>query len=214
WRWGRPCCTRAASTPMSRRCRTNCGDSARRDATRKCRRRRRAMCGCERRTGRARLLPVPLALLLAACGGDAPASTAPAGGGAVPGRAAGPQPATPGAGAAAPGPATADAGAATATGGVAGQRELAHPEDLQMVMLAYRLEGRQPPFAEWAAAQPGVRMANEFERADVLRAEQERLRAVYDGTEGVGLLRLNVRAALSEYDGGRGGYYLTAFTPG
>jgi hypothetical protein len=173
------------------------------------------MCGCERRTGRARLLPVPLALLLAACGGgDAPASTAPAGGGAVPGRAAGPQPATPGAGAAAPGPATADAGAATATGGVAGRHELAHPDDLQMVMLAYRLEGRQPPFAEWAAAQPGVRMANEFERADVLRAEQERLRAVYDGTEGVGLLRLNVRAALSEYDGGRGGYYLTAFTPG
>src|SRR5690606_8645117 len=85
---------------------------------------------------------------------------------------------------------------------------------LQMVMLAYRLEGRQPPFAEWAAAQSGVRMANEFERADVLRAEEERLRAVYDGTEGVGLLRLNVRAALSEYDGSRGGYYLTAFTPG
>lgn len=173
------------------------------------------MCGCERGTGRARLLSVPLALVLAACGGgDAPASTAPAGGGAVPGQAAGPQPAAPGGVAAAPGPSTAGAGAATAAGGVAGRRELAHPEDLQMVMLAYRLEGRQPPFAEWAAAQPGVRMANEFERADVLRAEEERLRAVYDGTEGVGLLRLNVRAALSEYDGGRGGYYLTAFTPG
>src|SRR5690606_5473590 len=123
-------------------------------------------------------------------------------------------PTAPGGVAAAPGPSTAGAGAATAAGGVAGRRELAHPEDLQMVMLAYRLEGRQPPFAEWAAAQPGARMANEFERADVLRAEEERRRAGYAGTEGVGRLRLNGRAALSESDGGRGGYYRPAFRPG
>ncbi|WP_202844334.1 hypothetical protein [Luteimonas saliphila] len=95
-----------------------------------------------------------------------------------------------------------------------GSRELAHPEDLQMLLLGYRLQGREPPLAEWAAAQYAVVRANEFERGKVREQEQARLQAVYDGTEGVGLLRLNVRANLSEYDASRGGYYLDAFTPG
>lgn len=106
-----------------------------------------------------------------------------------------------------------DATAAPVAPGL-GTRELAHPEDLQMVLLGYRLEGRQPPIEEWAAAQHRVTSANEFERAGVLAEERERLQAVYDGTEGVGLLRLSVDARISEYDGSRGGYYLDAFTPG
>lgn len=95
-----------------------------------------------------------------------------------------------------------------------GRRELAHPEDLQMLLLAYRLEGRTPPIAEWAAAQRRVATANEFDRAAVRDEEQARLQAVYDGTEDIGLLRINVNARISEYDGSRGGYYLDAFTPG
>lgn len=95
-----------------------------------------------------------------------------------------------------------------------GSRELAHPEDLQMLLLAYRLEGRTPPIAEWAAVQQRVATANEFDRAAVRDEEQARLQAVYDGTEDIGLLRINVNARISEYDGSRGGYYLDAFTPG
>src|SRR5690606_3551243 len=95
-----------------------------------------------------------------------------------------------------------------------GTRELAHPEDLQMLLLGYRLQGREPPLSEWAAAQHAVARANEFERGKVREQEQARLQAVYEGTEGVGLLRLNVNANFGEYDPSRGGYYLDAFTPG
>lgn len=95
-----------------------------------------------------------------------------------------------------------------------GQRQLDHPDDLQMLMLAYRLEGRQPPIAEWAAAQSRVVHANEFERSALLEAERQRLQGIYDSTADVGRLRLNVRARFGEYDATRGGYYLDAFMPG
>src|SRR5690606_6469092 len=92
--------------------------------------------------------------------------------------------------------------------GIGGTQVLSHPDDLQVVMLGYRLRGKAPPIAEWAAAQYVVKNANEFDRARVLEAERERLQGIYDGTDGVGGLRLNVNARFSEYDGGRGGYYL------
>lgn len=95
-----------------------------------------------------------------------------------------------------------------------GERQLDHPDDLQMLMLAYRLEGRQPPIAEWAAAQSRVVHANEFERSALLEAERQRLQGIYDGTADVGRLRLNVRARFGEYDATRAGYYLDAFMPG
>src|SRR3546814_11943160 len=71
-----------------------------------------------------------------------------------------------------------------------------------------------PPRAQWAEGQQAVRRANEFERATVLQGERERLQSIYDGTADVGRLRLNVDSQFSEYDGSRGGYYLTAFSPG
>ena len=111
-------------------------------------------------------------------------------------------------------PLTASAAAAPAKGEAAGSRLLGNPDDLQMVLLAYRLLGQPPPLADWAAAQYPVQSANEFERAVVLQREQQRLQAVYDSTDGVGRLRLQVSASLSEYDAGRGGYYLDAFAPG
>ena len=170
------------------------------------------MCGCKR--GKGRRLALMVALALAGCGDDAAndaraAVAAPAIDGAAPGQPAGGQPAA----AAAPAPmqgASAAVGAAAVDGG----RELAHPEGLQMLLFAYRLEGRVPPIGEWAAAQQRVRSANEFERGEVLREERARLQAVYDGTAQVGRLRMNVGASFSEYDASRGGYYLNAFTPG
>src|SRR5690606_13652224 len=50
--------------------------------------------------------------------------------------------------------------------------------------------------------------------AAVLESELQRLQGIYDGTAGVGRLRMDVSAQLSQYDSARGGYYLTAFTPG
>ncbi|WP_334178546.1 hypothetical protein [Pseudoxanthomonas sp.] len=95
-----------------------------------------------------------------------------------------------------------------------GERQLDHPDDLQILMLAYRLEGRTPPIDAWAAAQSRVVHADEFKRPSLLKEEQERLQAIYDGTADVGRLRLNVNAHFGEYDTARGGYYLDAFMPG
>lgn len=108
-----------------------------------------------------------------------------------------------------------DPASAAAPGGTTiGTELLSHPDDLQMVMLGYRLRGLVPPVAQWAEGQHVVLRANEFERAAVLESERNRLQSVYDGTAGIGRLRLNISSQFSEYDGNRGGYYLTAFSPG
>lgn len=83
-----------------------------------------------------------------------------------------------------------------------------------MLMLAYRLEGREPPIATWAGQQSRVAYADEFQRPALLQDEQGRLQAIYDGTAELGRLRMNVRAHFGEYDSARGGYYLDAFMPG
>lgn len=95
-----------------------------------------------------------------------------------------------------------------------GERQLDHPDDLQMLLLSYRLEGREPPIATWAGQQSRVVYADEFQRPALLQDEQGRLQAIHDGTADVGRLRLNVNARFGEYDSARGGYYLDAFMPG
>ena len=153
---------------------------------------------------------------LAACGSDAGSEPrdAVAGTDAPSGTAAAPATAAP---SAAPARSERDEASSAAGSGdayVAGTQLLSHPDDLQMVMLGYRLRGLVPPLAQWAEEQQAVGRANEFERATVLQGERERLQSIYDGTADVGRLRLNVNSQFSEYDGSRGGYYLTAFSPG
>lgn len=173
------------------------------------------MSASDRRSLRRTGLFVVVLTLLSACGSE-PAPEPAAGDFSAPDAnvAAPPAPApapTAAPPAAAPTPATAS-GAPAAP--VLGTRLLSHPENLQMVMLAYRLQGRVPPLAEWAAEQARVKYANEFERAGLLAQETSRLQDVYDATADVGRLRLNVNSRLSEYDAGRGGFYLNAFLPG
>lgn len=95
-----------------------------------------------------------------------------------------------------------------------GERQLDHPDDLQMLLLSYRLEGREPPIATWAGQQSRVAYADEFQRPALLQDERGRLQAIHDGTADVGRLRLNVNARFGEYDSARGGYYLDVFMPG
>lgn len=132
------------------------------------------------------------ALLLASCGSaaDSQPATATPDGHATPG---------------------ADAAAAAATGG-SGTQTLSQPDNLQMVLLGYRLRGQTPPLADWAAGMANP--VNEFQRSEAVSAEQQRLQGIYDGTADIGRLRFNVRAQLSAYDSSRGGYYLSAFQPG
>lgn len=95
-----------------------------------------------------------------------------------------------------------------------GTAALAYPDDFQMTLLAYRLTDREPPLAAWAGENPDVKYADEFSRAAKLEAETARLADIYASTEGVGVLQIRLNSQLSQYDSGRGGYYLTAFSPG
>jgi len=150
--------------------------------------------------------------VLAGCGSEA----GPGAAAAVAGTTGGSSQVTPVTGATVAAASGSDSAATAAPAGttVAGTQLLSHPDDLQMIMLGYRLRGLVPPLAQWAEGQQAVRRANEFERATVLQGERERLQSIYDGTADVGRLRLNVNSQFSEYDGNRGGYYLTAFSPG
>lgn len=95
-----------------------------------------------------------------------------------------------------------------------GSRTLAYPEDLQMIMLSYRLRGEAPPIETWAAEAQSVRMSNEFTRAAALKEEMDRLQGAYDSTADVGLIQMRTSTSFSQYDSNRGGYYITAFQPG
>lgn len=106
------------------------------------------------------------------------------------------------------------AGPAASSAALVGDNTLGYPEDLEMVMLGYRLRSLEPPLAEWAAATSAVRFANEFDRTAVLQRETSRLAAAYEATAGVGFVQLRTSSTFSEYDGTRGGYYVNAFAPG
>ena len=95
-----------------------------------------------------------------------------------------------------------------------GTATLAYPDDFQMTLLAYRLTEREPPLAAWAGEVYEVKYADEFSKAAMLEAETARLADIYASTEGVGVLQIRLNSQLSQYDSGRGGYYLTAFSPG
>lgn len=95
-----------------------------------------------------------------------------------------------------------------------GTAVLAYPDDFQMTLLAYRLTDREPPLAAWAGEVYEVKYADEFSKAAKLEAETARLADIYASTEGVGVLQIRLNSQISQYDSGRGGYYLTAFSPG
>jgi len=95
-----------------------------------------------------------------------------------------------------------------------GDNVLSYPDDLQMTMLAYRLTDRTPPLEAWAGEERDVRYADEFTKVDKLKAETQRLVSIYESTKGVGALQMRLNSQLSQYDSSKGGYYLTAFSPG
>ncbi len=167
-----------------------------------------AMSVSETRRRMRACIPAALVAALAACGGQAqPEGNVTAsdnGGGSAPQDTV----------AASKAPASPAGASAAARAPRFGERQLDHPDDMQMLMLAYRLEGREPPIGEWAAAQSRVAYADEFQRPALLAEERQRLQGIYDGTADVGQLRMNVDARFGEYDAARGGYYLDAFMPG
>lgn len=155
-------------------------------------------------------------LLLAGCGGSGADGGEP--GASAPGASA-PETAVAGATPAAtkaedkPGKKTAASSAAPASSAF-GTNVLAYPDDFQMTLLSYRLTEREPPLAAWAGEQYDVKYADEFSKAGKLEAELARLQDIYASTEGVGIVQIRMSSQISQYDTSRGGYYLTAFSPG
>lgn len=95
-----------------------------------------------------------------------------------------------------------------------GTATLSYPDDFQMTLLAYRLTEREPPLSQWAGETNDVKYADEFSKAAKLEAETARLSDIFASTQDVGILQVRLNSQISQYDTGRGGYYLTAFSPG
>ncbi len=151
------------------------------------------------------------ALLLSACGSSEPPAAPPA---AVYGAAPASAPAAAPTPTPAPEAAAESAAATPSPSAAVGSQTLDYPDDLQLLLLAYRLAGQTPPFDTWARTASSVQSADEFSRAAALKAEIERLQAVAASVADAGFLRVKTDCNLSEYDGSRGGYYLPAFEPG
>lgn len=95
-----------------------------------------------------------------------------------------------------------------------GRRTLADPDNLQMLMLGYRLTGQDAPLDRWADMPTAVRIANEFDRPRLRDMEYRRLAGLYETTRDIGHLALTMKSFFGEYDPERGGFYLNALTPG
>ena len=154
------------------------------------------------------VLTLAAAAMLSACGKSEAPSAPPA---AVYGAAPATAPAPVASAAASP---AAEPGAAASAAQAPGSQTLDYPDDLQLLLLGYRLTGQTPPFETWALDAQAVRNADEFTRAAALKAEIERLQAVAASVADIGFVRVKTHCNLSEYDGSRGGYYLPAFEPG
>lgn len=152
-----------------------------------------------------------LALAIAGCGDPPPSEAQP---GTPPQAAYGATPAPPPAAAPAPSAATPAAAAVPATSTTIGSGTLSYPEDMQMILLSYRMRGETPPLEKWAKDNQEVRSANEFNRGQVLQAETQKLNEAYAATGDIGVLKLRTSSTFSEYDSTRGGYYIAAFSPG
>ena len=97
---------------------------------------------------------------------------------------------------------------------VAGTKTLSYPDNLQMVMLGYRLTGQEPPVQDWAASEYAIKNADEFSRDAKLKTEIARLHAVYQSASDIGIVTLKTDSNFGEYDSAAGGFYLMALAPG
>lgn len=79
----------------------------------------------------------------------------------------------------------------------------------------YRHLAADPPDFDTAARQTDAYLrANEFERADALAREKDRLKQQYDALAEADLINIRLNARLSEYDSEKGVYYIDSFDDG
>lgn len=106
---------------------------------------------------------------------------------------------------------------ALAAGGVLSQEEriLRDPSGETAVWAFHHLAGSEPNFAPLVAERMRkVRDVNEFNRAEVMAAQEQQLRTEYAAAAGYTHMELNLNSQLSEYDPTYQEYYLSALGPG
>ena len=88
------------------------------------------------------------------------------------------------------------------------------PDDQAVAAAYHRLAGTKPDIAALAEQSPVVRRASGFDRADVLRAETERLQQVLSAADPAREFTLRVGDRVSEYDHDRAEFSIELFQPG
>lgn len=89
-----------------------------------------------------------------------------------------------------------------------GDRTLSAPSDFQVAVAFYNILGLDPPFNDWARADPRSRSANEFERAEIAGRIQQELLLAAQGATGIGFIELNTNSNFGEYDMSAQGFRL------
>ena len=93
-------------------------------------------------------------------------------------------------------------------------RTIDNPDDKSIELLADYLAGSTPNFRERALDSYEYRRANEFDKPEVLKTIEDKLRAEYEGFADVEGLQLRVGGDIGQFDAAAGVYRISVFKPG
>ncbi len=93
-------------------------------------------------------------------------------------------------------------------------REIFNPDDTQIDLMYRYLASDPPDFRSEAKKTYEVRRADEFNRPNVARQVENNMRRDFELMKDVDVLRIRAHGKLSEYDSDRGGFYVSALSPG
>lgn len=107
------------------------------------------------------------------------------------------------------------ASAANAAAGAFANRkgELLNPDDSTIVFLYYDLAGLKPPITDWVEQDNRVQYAPGLDKAARRDAVKRELEAAAAAVRGMGMLRLSMKANLSEYDPTYSEFQVRALAP-
>jgi len=89
---------------------------------------------------------------------------------------------------------------------------LSYPDDLQWVVLAFRMTGIPPALDEWRRTASVDRHSDSRPTATAVSLQTQHLAKLFASVEDVGKVRARLTSTLDAYDRARGGYRLLAFT--
>ncbi len=97
--------------------------------------------------------------------------------------------------------------------------EIDYPDDETMTWIYYHWANIEPPIRELAKEIVNKKSTyntkiNEFNRDDFILSEASAIQQRFNEAKDIGVINLNIRGSLSDYDTTYGEFYVGAFTPG